>query len=112
MPASLLSAFPNVELRAIAPDAEVTFFAKQADLEAGISKLRGAAKSLGANVTFLQTRLDFTKQYVNNLSEGADKLTLSAEECRIVAGRHVHGRSAQACCRPVRARSWWWCSRT
>ncbi|WP_119417818.1 flagellin [Desertibaculum subflavum] len=46
-------------------------------LDTGISKLRGAAKSLGANVTFLQTRLDFTKQYVNNLSEGADKLTLA-----------------------------------
>jgi flagellin-like hook-associated protein FlgL len=46
-------------------------------LDTGISKLRGAAKSLGANVTFLQTRLDFTKQYTNNLSEGADKLTLA-----------------------------------
>ena len=46
-------------------------------LDTGISKLRGAAKSLGANVTFLQTRLDFTKQYVNSLSEGADKLTLA-----------------------------------
>lgn len=46
-------------------------------LDTGISKLRGAAKALGANVTFLQTRLDFTKQYVNNLSEGADKLTLA-----------------------------------
>ena len=28
-------------------------------------------------MTFLQTRLDFTKQYVNNLTEGADKLTLA-----------------------------------
>lgn len=46
-------------------------------LDVGVSKLRGAAKALGANVTFLQTRLDFTKQYVNNLTEGSDKLTLA-----------------------------------
>jgi flagellin len=46
-------------------------------LDTAVSKLRGAAKALGSNVTFLQTRLDFTKAYVNNLQEGADKLTLA-----------------------------------
>ncbi|WP_119420683.1 flagellin [Desertibaculum subflavum] len=48
-----------------------------ATLDSGIDKLRGAAKALGNNVTFLQTRLDFTKKYVNDLREGSDKLTLA-----------------------------------
>ncbi len=48
-----------------------------ATLDLGIDKLRGAAKALGNNITFLQTRLDFTKNYTNNLKEGADKLTLA-----------------------------------
>ncbi len=46
-------------------------------LEIGIDKLRGASKALSSNITFLQTRLDFTKQYTNNLTEGAGKLTLA-----------------------------------
>ncbi len=46
-------------------------------LETGIDKLRGASKALSSNITFLQTRLDFTKQYTNNLTEGAGKLTLA-----------------------------------
>jgi flagellin len=46
-------------------------------LDTGIDKLRGAAKALGNNITFLQTRLDFTKKYVNDLREGSDKLTLA-----------------------------------
>lgn len=46
-------------------------------LEVGIDKLRGASKALSSNITFLQTRLDFTKQYTNNLTEGAGKLTLA-----------------------------------
>jgi len=46
-------------------------------LDTGIDKLRGASKSLSSNITFLQTRLDFTKQYTNSLTEGAGKLTLA-----------------------------------
>ncbi len=46
-------------------------------LDAGIARLRGHAQTLGSNVAILQTRLDFTQEYVNELSVGADKLTLA-----------------------------------
>lgn len=46
-------------------------------LDASISRLRGHAANLGSNVAILQTRLDFTNSYVNELSGGADKLTLA-----------------------------------
>jgi flagellin-like hook-associated protein FlgL len=42
-----------------------------------ITKIRAAAKSLGSNVAFLQSRLDFSSQYVNTLKDGADKLRLA-----------------------------------
>lgn len=45
--------------------------------DAAITKIRAAAKSLGSNVAFLQSRLDFSSQYVNTLKEGADKLRLA-----------------------------------
>ena len=35
------------------------------------------ASTLGGNVAILQTRLDFTDQYVNTLNTGADALTLA-----------------------------------
>ncbi len=46
-------------------------------LDAAISTLRNAASSVGANVTFLQTRLDFSKEYVRIMDDGAGKLTLA-----------------------------------
>ena len=46
-------------------------------LDKGISRLRGHAATLGSNVAILQTRLDFTNQYVNELTVGSDKLTLA-----------------------------------
>ena len=48
-----------------------------AEIDVGISTLRGRAEALGANVALLQTRLQFTDRYVNVLEEGADKLTLA-----------------------------------
>ncbi len=42
-----------------------------------ISKVRAVAAQLGGNVTFLNTRLDFTSEYINTLKEGSDKLTLA-----------------------------------
>ena len=48
-----------------------------ANLDAGIGRLRGLAQSIGSNVAILQTRLDFTTEYVNELSVGSDKLTLA-----------------------------------
>ena len=47
------------------------------ELDTAITTLRGNASSLGSNVALLQTRLDFTNSYVNNLEEGAGKLTLA-----------------------------------
>lgn len=46
-------------------------------LDSAITKVRSNTKNLGTNVALLQTRLDFTKSYVNNLTEGSNKLTLA-----------------------------------
>jgi flagellin-like hook-associated protein FlgL len=46
-------------------------------LDSAITTLRGAGQSLGSNVALLQTRLDFTKNYVDQLEGGASKLTLA-----------------------------------
>ena len=47
------------------------------ELNTAISTLRGHAQALGSRVALLQTRLDFTSSYINNLEEGATKLTLA-----------------------------------
>lgn len=46
-------------------------------LDSAITTVRSNTKNLGTNVALLQTRLDFTKSYVNNLTEGSNKLTLA-----------------------------------
>ncbi|MGE5202183.1 MAG: flagellin [Acidobacteriota bacterium] len=46
-------------------------------LQNAIGKIQAAAQSVGGNVTFLQTRLDFTKQYIVTLQGGASKLTVA-----------------------------------
>ena len=46
-------------------------------LDKGVSNLRAQAATLGGNVAILQTRLDFTKNYVNELEAGSDKMTLA-----------------------------------
>jgi len=47
------------------------------NLDSALTTLRSRAQTLGSNVALLQTRLDFTKQYVNTLTAGAGKLTLA-----------------------------------
>ncbi len=47
------------------------------DLESALSTLRTKSQTLGSNVALLQTRLDFTDNYVNTLQTGAHKLTLA-----------------------------------
>jgi flagellin len=42
-----------------------------------ISTFQSAAATLGANVSFLQTRLAFTSQYINTLQGGSSKLTVA-----------------------------------
>ena len=46
-------------------------------LDLAISRVRSHAAKLGTNVSILETRLDFTKTYVNTLEVGGDKLTLA-----------------------------------
>ncbi len=46
-------------------------------LDNAVSRLRSQAAKLGTNVAILETRLDFTKSYVNTVAGGADKLTLA-----------------------------------
>ncbi|MDD3445961.1 MAG: flagellin [Zavarzinia sp.] len=46
-------------------------------VDTAVSSVRAATASLGSNITLLQTRLDFSANYINNLTEGADKLTLA-----------------------------------
>ena len=46
-------------------------------IDSAITTIRTNAASLGSNVSLLQTRLDFTTNYVNTLTGGSDKLTLA-----------------------------------
>ena len=43
----------------------------------GLSQIRAQSALLGGNVSFLQSRADFTNNYINTLQEGAGKLTLA-----------------------------------
>ena len=46
-------------------------------LDSAITTIRTNAATLGSNVSLLQTRLDFTTNYVNTLTGGSDRLTLA-----------------------------------
>ena len=46
-------------------------------LDKGISQIRSQSALLGGDVTFLQSRMDFTTNYINTLQEGSGKLTLA-----------------------------------
>lgn len=47
------------------------------ELDAALTTLRARSQTLGSNVALLQTRLDFTANYVNTLESGSGKLTLA-----------------------------------
>lgn len=49
----------------------------QARVQNALSQLRTAQATLGSNIAVLNIRLEFTKNYVNDLTVGADKLTLA-----------------------------------
>ena len=59
----------------ISPAAILDHFASYIDK--GISSIRSQSALLGGNITFLQSRLDFTNNYINTLQEGSGKLTLA-----------------------------------
>ena len=46
-------------------------------LDSALAYLRSNAQTIGSNVALLQTRLDFTEIYVNELENGGAKLTLA-----------------------------------
>ncbi len=46
-------------------------------IDSAITTIRSNAKTLGSNVSLLKTRLDFTNEYVNTLTDGANKLSLA-----------------------------------
>ena len=46
-------------------------------LQNAIFSAQADAQTLGGNVTFLQTRLDFTSQYIGTLQGGSDKLVVA-----------------------------------
>ena len=46
-------------------------------IDKGISQIRSQSALLGGSVTFLQSRMDFTTNYINTLQEGSGKLTLA-----------------------------------
>jgi len=46
-------------------------------LQGNLSNLRAEAQTIGSNVALLNTRLDFTNNYVNLLTQGGGKLTLA-----------------------------------
>jgi flagellin len=46
-------------------------------LQNSVSTAQNDAQALGGNVTFLQTRLDFSSQYISTLQGGSDKLVVA-----------------------------------
>ena len=46
-------------------------------VDKAISSIRSQSSLLGGNVTFLQSRMDFTSNYISTLQEGSGKMTLA-----------------------------------
>ncbi len=46
-------------------------------IDRATSRIRSQSALLAGNVTFLQSRMDFTSNYINTLTEGSGKLTLA-----------------------------------
>jgi len=78
--ATVLAGYSFIELAASNAAGSATFTnidGAIASVETAISTVRSGTAELAANVTFLQTRLDFTKEYMKTLDEGAGKLVLA-----------------------------------
>lgn len=56
---------------------ETTADAAIAELSAALTLVRGQSRAIGANLTTITTRQNFTAELINILKEGADKLTLA-----------------------------------
>lgn len=68
---ALLAGFSSVSVSVSVFDKLITI------LDSGISSVRSSAQTLGSNVALLKTRADYTKAYVNTMTQGAGKLTLA-----------------------------------
>ncbi|WP_289035891.1 flagellin [uncultured Roseibium sp.] len=71
-------------LTATTTDGDSSGFATDTDIDAALSKLKGAqdtlrsqASTFGTNLSIVQNRQDFTNSMINTLEEGAGKLTLA-----------------------------------
>ncbi len=73
--ADLTSSGLNITAANFSSDANIQTSLDQ--LSAALDTLRSRASSFGANLTTIQTRQDFTKDIINTLQEGRDKLTLA-----------------------------------
>ena len=61
----------------VAEGVTTTIDALNTQLDSALTTLRSRSQTLGSNVALLQTRLDFTSNYVNTLQAGSGKLTLA-----------------------------------
>jgi len=75
--ASTLTLTETAETKAVGVGFSTELSARITNLDSALTTLRSRAQTLGSNVALLQTRLDFTQNYVNTLTSGAGKLTLS-----------------------------------
>ncbi len=67
----------SAEVRIIGVGTTTELTSRVQNLDSALTTIRSRAQTLGANVAILNTRLDFTKNYVNTLTAGAGKLTLA-----------------------------------
>lgn len=56
---------------------DVLITARIAEIDTALETIRAQARTFGNNLTTIQTREDFTRNLINVLKEGADKLTLA-----------------------------------
>ena len=75
--ASTVTVTEQAATKAIGVGFSTELSARITNLDSALTTLRSRAQTLGSNVALLQTRLDFTQNYVNTLTSGAGKLTLS-----------------------------------
>ncbi len=75
---AIATALAGLNIGWSAVDGNVSLFdAAIATIDSAITTIRTNAATLGSNVSLLQTRLDFTTNYVNTLTGGSDKLILA-----------------------------------
>ena len=67
----------GLNLAAAQFDSDANIQSSLDEVQAALDTVRAQARTFGSNLATLQNREDFTRQTVNTLTEGADKLTLA-----------------------------------